>query len=854
MSSSQDDTILPPPRKPSQSNGLDGETVLPSNNPTGIHSPGDLIDNRYTVIREIGRGGMGVVYEVLDAITGDHYAIKRLLPEYVSRPDVVEMFRTEGAASMRFTNKSQRFVTTQMVDLDGGIPYIVLQLIRLPTLRVVMQQAGGHLSVDVALPILTEVATALKELHGFGYVHRDLKPENIFVDTTVTPPAVLLVDFGLSKDAGDATRTVMRGAGTERYASPEQVKGEATTPATDIYAFGVIAYESLTGELPRFGETVTDYVPAASPELVNLITACLAGKAEKRPQNGNQLLSQFATLLTKRDQIEKPVPKVAVPEPKQPESQPARPTVVRTTLSFEGVQDGAIVEVDRTTLVKPFVHVVEIETNARKAVSVLIRWQDQVVFEKQITLVAGANQLIKVPQAYRVECAVPAWCSVKDTKRSEIRFPVRGLLSDSEREAKYILVYDGADFDTLTSTLKVGVNTLAFKYGLASLRIVDVPSGCHIFVNGTETKSDFSVPLIQGRPATLSVRVKDQNRVEIYRETVTLEAGESKTIRVPTPAVQPAPVSGSTEQTAITRPSPVSAAPSATETSLLSRRLLIGGGIAGAVGGGWFVMSKLSSTNTPYKAAARKIRDKYPRLADYVESLRSIPAGRFQMGGNKHEDEAPIHKVSLSSFVIGATPVTVALWKEYATAKIGGQMPPEPSWGMLDDHPIVNVSWNDIMGIGGTGGFCAWASDIARFRLTLPTEAQWEYAARGGVDGQEYPWGDTYDDSKLWCSKEFSRTQTASVKRTSNIYQNEFLLTDMSGNVWQWCSDFYGGYGSSSETNPTGPTSTSDNRRCVRGGSWISNNPVYFRCADRDWYGPDSWYNFIGFRLSAGPS
>lgn len=250
---------------------------------------------------------------------------------------------------------------------------------------------------------------------------------------------------------------------------------------------------------------------------------------------------------------------------------------------------------------------------------------------------------------------------------------------------------------------------------------------------------------------------------------------------------------------------------------------------------------------------ANRLTD-YPALKAYVESLRSIPAGTFQMGSTSGEaDEKPKHTVRLSAFRMGATPVTVAVWKEYCAAT-GIALPLAPSWGLLDDHPVVNVSWNDIMGLDGTGGFCAWASDIAGFRLTLPTEAQFEYASRGKAAGQEYPWGNAYDDSKVWCSVKSRRGQTAPVVRTSNIYRTAFGLTDMVGNVWQWCSDLYAPYLGAPQTNPVGPAATSDNGRCVRGGSWLNFfNPVNFRCADRNWDYPDGRSNYFGFRLSAGP-
>jgi formylglycine-generating enzyme required for sulfatase activity len=249
---------------------------------------------------------------------------------------------------------------------------------------------------------------------------------------------------------------------------------------------------------------------------------------------------------------------------------------------------------------------------------------------------------------------------------------------------------------------------------------------------------------------------------------------------------------------------------------------------------------------------ANRLND-YPALRAYVESLRSIPAGTFQMGSSSGEsDLKPVHSVTLSAFRMGATPVTVAVWREYCAA-LGIALPEAPPWGLLDSHPIVNVSWNDIMGADSKGGFCAWASDIAGFRLTLPTEAQWEYAARGGVGGNEFPWGHSFDDSKLWCSNVRERKQTAPVNRTSHIYRNDFGLTDMAGNVWQWCSDLYAPYSSGSQTDPVGPSSTSDNRRCVRGGSWYFSDPGDFGCAVRIIFRPGLRSSNLSTRLSAGP-
>lgn len=243
---------------------------------------------------------------------------------------------------------------------------------------------------------------------------------------------------------------------------------------------------------------------------------------------------------------------------------------------------------------------------------------------------------------------------------------------------------------------------------------------------------------------------------------------------------------------------------------------------------------------------------RHPALDAYINALCKIPTGLFQMGSvSDFTDEEPVHCVSMSEFWMGATPVTVAVWKEYCDAT-NIPMPEKPDWGWMDDHPVVNVSWFDIMGTDGNGGFCAWASHIAGIRLTLPTEAQFEYAARGGQSVHEYPWGDDFDNSRLICSSATGRYMTASVDRDSNVYKSVYGLTDMSGNVWQWCSDVFTPYTIRSITNPIGPSYIDDDERCLRGGSWFDRDPVVFRCAYRLRNSPDYWYSDTGFRLAAG--
>jgi formylglycine-generating enzyme required for sulfatase activity len=183
--------------------------------------------------------------------------------------------------------------------------------------------------------------------------------------------------------------------------------------------------------------------------------------------------------------------------------------------------------------------------------------------------------------------------------------------------------------------------------------------------------------------------------------------------------------------------------------------------------------------------------------------------------------------------------VTVAQYRGFCQAT-GRSMPDAPPWGWHDDHPIVNVSWDDAK------AYAKWAG------VSLPTEAQWEKAARG-TDGREYPWGNDWDASKCRCSK----TQFGDAGSTSPVGSypaggSPYGCLDMAGNVCEWCADRYGQdyYASSPARNPTGPES--GDRRVLRGGSWNDYNATLFRSAFRNYINPSRGIQLLfGFRCAA---
>ena len=213
-----------------------------------------------------------------------------------------------------------------------------------------------------------------------------------------------------------------------------------------------------------------------------------------------------------------------------------------------------------------------------------------------------------------------------------------------------------------------------------------------------------------------------------------------------------------------------------------------------------------------------------------------VDGGTFTMGATSEQgsdadsDEKPAHQVTLSTYSIGETEVTQALWR----AVMGSN----PSNWQGDNLPVETVSWNDCQ------KFITKLNKLTGRRFRLPTEAEWEYAARGGSKsrGYKYSGSNNIGDVAWYDSNSSDKTHSVKTKQA-----NELGLYDMSGNVYEWCQDWYGNYSSGSQTNPTGPSSGS--YRVYRGGSWYLS-ARFCRVADRVDSAPDNRHDCLGLRLA----
>ncbi len=246
------------------------------------------------------------------------------------------------------------------------------------------------------------------------------------------------------------------------------------------------------------------------------------------------------------------------------------------------------------------------------------------------------------------------------------------------------------------------------------------------------------------------------------------------------------------------------------------------------------------ATSSPKKQTSHRVNASYSNGVLTVNGVRyemmMVYAGTFTMGAtsemeNPLDNEKPAHKVTLpNNYRMGKTEVTQALWK----AVMGSN----PSYFKGDNKPVECVSWNDCQ------KFISKLNAATGKNFRLPTEAEWEFAARGGNISKHYQYSgsNNLNDVAWYDGNSSSTTHDVASKQA-----NELGIYDMSGNVWEWCSDWYGSYSSNTQYDPAGPTSGS--YRVYRGGSWNSYARLC-RSSFRRGYAPDLRGSYYGLRLA----
>jgi len=276
---------------------------------TGERLPGTV----YQVVRLIGAGGMGAVYDVEDTTIGKRYVLKALHPQLGAREDLARRMQSEARTLARLNHPNiVEVITAGVTGDDLRLPFFVMERLNGQSLRVVLDKKG-RLELPDAYHIAIDLLDALDHAHDKGVIHRDVKPDNIFLHRTSAGITVTkLLDFGI-QSLLDATmrETAGRFLGTLRYAAPEQLRGDKPTPAVDVYAAALVLYEMIAGRGPFDDESEPQAIGAAHMdkrppplskfvdvprELDSLLGAALAKAPRLRPRDAFSFAASLRNL------------------------------------------------------------------------------------------------------------------------------------------------------------------------------------------------------------------------------------------------------------------------------------------------------------------------------------------------------------------------------------------------------------------------------------------------------------------------------------------------------------------------------------------------------------------------------
>jgi len=274
--------------------------------PTRELSTGSIIAGRYQIIEELGKGGMGSVYKVIDNELNEKVALKLLKPEIAADEETIERFRNE----LKLTRKISHKNVCRMYHLGKieDTQYITMEYVSGEDLKSLIKKIG-QLPVTKAVSIAQQVCEGLAEAHKLGIVHRDLKPQNIMIDEAGN---ARIMDFGIArslKAKGITEAGVM--IGTPEYMSPEQVEGLETDHRSDLYSLGVILYEMVTGRVPFEGTTTIsialkhkketpsnprEFNSQVPEDLSWMILRCMEKDKERRYQEAKELFTELGEI------------------------------------------------------------------------------------------------------------------------------------------------------------------------------------------------------------------------------------------------------------------------------------------------------------------------------------------------------------------------------------------------------------------------------------------------------------------------------------------------------------------------------------------------------------------------------
>jgi formylglycine-generating enzyme required for sulfatase activity/serine/threonine protein kinase len=756
-----------------------------------------ILDARYQLERRLGQGGMGVVFQARHIFLKTSHAIKVILPDLVGNdPMLVTRFRQEALAAAAIRHRNIIAVTDFGV-VRGTMPFLVMEFVNGKSLQDLLADEK-LMSPERALEFISAIGAGVAAAHKQNIVHRDLKPLNIMTQTNASiAEGLKILDFGLAKiKSGELLGSFVQAKtsglmGSPFYMAPEQWSDEEPDARADIYSMGIILYQMLSGDVPFKGSSIPS------------------------------IMKKHLTL---------PVPSfksVGIEVPPRVES------VVRQALAKEASA--------RTASVEDFLDELREAVSATSRTLGAARGTSPIDANKTLLSPSTLSRLSntgQVPQQTDPE-------AVGESVPGKTSSP---LLSPAEQEqlatshAAYEREHEQRD--------RIAREELA-REAEARRHAAEEKE------QRRKTEEERLRKEREEREARDRQQREQMERVE--RQAKELEERLARLVTSIPPSVgvidpEATQVSGSLRSEATGNNSFPGAASLATpgrahmEIAIpgqsKSKLMMIGGIvvlvllIVGSIAG-YFLLGSKPSTGVvvaPGNTSQPPIGSTESIKADLVE----IPGGNFQMGRNDGPfQERPVHAVTVQRFHMDRTEVTNAEYANFVRDMryeapshwVGGK----PLSGQ-EKWPVVNVSQMDAE------AFAAWRSKRDGVTYRLPTEEEWEFAARSGGEYKSFPWGEEWADGRAVIKEANPRPVG-----TYSDGKNRWGVLDLIGNAWEWTSSkasIYTGAAEIPEANKKWVV--------IRGGSYASdpnNRQIPVSATYRDWFEPTLRHPNFGFRL-----
>ena len=900
-------------------------------------NPGQMLNNRYRIVKLLGQGGFGAVYKAWDTLLNRPCALKE---SFELSPEGQRQFLREAQilAGLSHPNLPQ---VSDFFTVAGQGQYLVMTFVEGQDLEELRAQAGGRLPEAQALGWIGQVLDALAYLHRQkpAVIHRDIKPANI----KITPPdedypqgRAMLVDFGVAKTYDPVLRTTMGARAVTPGYSPHEQYGQTnavTDARTDIYALGATLYTLLTGREPP--ESVLRLLrdplvpprqlnPAISPAVEAAILKALHNDPELRFQRAGEfkkVISGQLSVISSQSSVASsqlpvggaatqgsaatPATLVVSPLPgarRFPWKWAAIGAGVLAGLALLGVVIGPMLRGAGEGRVTQTATARVVEPSKTPTMT-------PAPTRAPIPTVTPAPTDAPAPTVTPVPTDAPAPTATSPGIGSSQISPVDGMVLSYIPAGTFQMGSESGSNDELpvhSVTLDAfWMDQTEVTNGMYALCLAD--RACSPpYESGSSTRSSYFGNSSYADYPVINV---DWYQAETYcawagRELPTeaqweyaAHGGEywgpypwgggidssmanynryvgdtSNVFRYAANGYGLYDMAGNVWEWVADWYGPYSSAAADNPTGPISgnTRVMRGGswdqwygtmfvtyrgsdgpadsnnsiGFRCALNGAVVLPADASPTPTPVSSFSTPAPTLGVTQISPVDGmvLSYIPAGTFQMGSNDGEsDEQPVHTVTLDAFWMDQTEVTNAMYAQCVSA--GACREPQDischtrgSYyvdSAYADYPVV---WVDRY---QAEAYCAWAG------RRLPTEAQWEYAARGRLAGATYPWGERTDSTRANYAWNVGNTS-----EVGSYAANGYGLYDMAGNVWEWVADWYGPYSSAAMENPTGPAS--GDYRVVRGGSWDYDGGD-LRVSSRGRRYPDDPINHAGFRCALTP-